>query len=41
MAAAASAGKPVLVSRPRGRNAGEAQRILETLEKAGIFGGYL
>jgi predicted dehydrogenase len=31
----------VLVTKPLGRNAGEAKRMLETVEKAGVFGGYL
>lgn len=39
--AAAAAGKAVLVTKPLGRNAGEARRILETVEAAGVFGGYL
>jgi predicted dehydrogenase len=39
--AAAAAGKAVLVTKPLGRNAEEARRILETVEKAGVFGGYL
>ena len=41
VAAAAAAGKAVLVTKPLGRNAEEAQRILETVERAGVFGGYL
>jgi predicted dehydrogenase len=41
VAAAASAGKAVLCTKPLGRNADEARRILETVEKAGVFGGYL
>ena len=36
---AAAAGKAVLCTKPLGRNADEAQRILETVEKAGVFGG--
>ena len=39
--AAAAAGKAVLVTKPLGRNGEEARRILETVEKAGVFGGYL
>jgi predicted dehydrogenase len=38
---AARAGKAVLCTKPLGRNAGEARRMLETVEKAGVFGGYL
>ncbi len=41
VAAAAAAGKAVLCTKPLGRNAEEAQQILETVEKAGVFGGYL
>ncbi len=37
----AAAGKPVLCTKPLGRTAAEARRILDTVEKAGIFGGYL
>ena len=37
----AAAGKPVLCTKPLGRTAEEARRILDTVEKAGIFGGYL
>jgi predicted dehydrogenase len=39
--AVAAAGKAVLVTKPLGRNATEAQRILEAVEAAGVFGGYL
>ena len=39
--AAVTAGKAVLVTKPLGRNADEARRILETVERAGAFGGYL
>jgi predicted dehydrogenase len=39
--AAAEAGKAVLVTKPLARDAGEARRILETVERAGVFGGYL
>jgi predicted dehydrogenase len=38
---AAEAGKPVLCTKPLGRNAAEALEILEAVEKAGVFGGYL
>ncbi|MHA7128867.1 Gfo/Idh/MocA family protein [Algoriphagus namhaensis] len=33
--------KPVLCTKPLGRTAEEALRMLEAVEKAGIFGGYL
>jgi predicted dehydrogenase len=33
--------KPVICTKPLGRNATEAKRMLEAVEKAGIFGGYL
>jgi predicted dehydrogenase len=39
--AAAAAGKAVLVTKPLARNAAEARRIVETVEGAGVFGGYL
>ncbi|MFO7532968.1 MAG: Gfo/Idh/MocA family oxidoreductase [Candidatus Limnocylindrales bacterium] len=39
--AVATAGKAVLVTKPLGRNAGEAKRMLDAVEKAGVFGGYL
>jgi predicted dehydrogenase len=39
--AAAGAGKAVLVTKPLGRSAAEARRILEVVEGAGVFGGYL
>jgi predicted dehydrogenase len=39
--AAAAAGKAVLVTKPLARNAEEARRILEVVERAGVFGGYL
>ena len=39
--AAVEAGKAVLVTKPLGRNAEEARRILETVERGGVFGGYL
>ena len=38
---AAAAGKPVLCTKPLGRNADEARRMLETVEKAGVYAGYL
>jgi predicted dehydrogenase len=39
--AAAAAGKAVLVTKPLARSAEEAGRILEVVERAGVFGGYL
>jgi predicted dehydrogenase len=39
--AVAAAGKAVLVTKPLGRNAIEAKRMLEAVEAAGVFGGYL
>ncbi|MDQ3492597.1 MAG: Gfo/Idh/MocA family oxidoreductase [Chloroflexota bacterium] len=41
IALVAAAGKPVLCTKPLGRTAEEARRILDTVEKAGVFGGYL
>jgi predicted dehydrogenase len=38
---AARAGKAVLCTKPLGRNAAEARRMLEAVEKAGVFHGYL
>jgi predicted dehydrogenase len=38
---AAQAGKAILCTKPLGRNAAEAQRMLEAVEKAGVFHGYL
>ncbi|HSL33589.1 MAG TPA: Gfo/Idh/MocA family oxidoreductase [Candidatus Limnocylindrales bacterium] len=38
---AAKAGKAVLCTKPLGRTADEARRMLETVEKAGVFAGYL
>ncbi|HET9613670.1 MAG TPA: Gfo/Idh/MocA family oxidoreductase [Candidatus Limnocylindrales bacterium] len=38
---AAAAGKAVLCTKPLGRTAEEARRILEAVETAGVFGGYL
>jgi predicted dehydrogenase len=37
----AAAGKPVLCTKPLGRNADEAARMLAAVEAAGVFGGYL
>ena len=39
--AAAEAGKAVLCTKPLGRNADEARRMLEAVERAGVFHGYL
>jgi predicted dehydrogenase len=39
--AAVAAGKPVLCTKPLGRNAAEALRMLEACERAGVFHGYL
>src|SRR5688572_14442271 len=39
--AAAQAGKAVLCTKPLGRNAAESLRMLEAVEKAGVFHGYL
>ncbi len=39
--AVAAAGKPVLCTKPLGRNAGEAERMLGAVERAGVFAGYL
>lgn len=38
---AAEAGKAVLCTKPLGRDAAEARRMLETVERAGVFHGYL
>src|SRR5579884_1841934 len=38
---AAQAGKAVLCTKPLGRNAGDARRMVEAVEKAGVFAGYL
>ncbi|MCZ6634162.1 MAG: Gfo/Idh/MocA family oxidoreductase [bacterium] len=38
---AAEAGKAVLCTKPLGRNAEEARAMLEAVESAGVFGGYL
>ena len=39
--AAAQAGKAVLCTKPLGRTAAEAREMLDTVEKAGVFHGYL
>ncbi len=39
--AAAAAGKPVLCTKPLGRTAEEAREMLEVVESAGLFAGYL
>ena len=39
--AATDAGKAVLVTKPLARSATEARRVLDTVERAGVFGGYL
>jgi predicted dehydrogenase len=41
VAAVAAAGKAVLCTKPLARNAEEARRMLETVERAGVFAGYL
>jgi predicted dehydrogenase len=38
---AAQAGKAVLCTKPLGRTAAEAKLMLDAVEKAGVFGGYL
>jgi predicted dehydrogenase len=38
---AADAGKAILCTKPLGRNADEAKRMLDTVERAGVFTGYL
>jgi predicted dehydrogenase len=38
---AAEAGKAVLCTKPLGRNAAEARRMLEAVERAGVFAAYL
>jgi predicted dehydrogenase len=38
---AAQAGKPVLCTKPLGRNANEGLEMLKAVEKAGVFAGYL
>jgi predicted dehydrogenase len=39
--AAAAASKGILCTKPLGRNAGEAWRMLQAVERAGVFHGYL
>lgn len=39
--AAAAAGKAVLCTKPLGRSAAEARRMLDAVAKAGVFSGYL
>lgn len=39
--AAVAAGKPILCTKPLGRNAAEARRMLEAVEQAGLFAAYL
>jgi predicted dehydrogenase len=39
--ACVKAGKPVITTKPLGRNAEEALRMMQAVEKAGIFNGYL
>ncbi len=39
--AVAAAGKSVLITKPLGRSAAEAREILDAVEGAGVFGGYL
>jgi predicted dehydrogenase len=41
VAACVKAGKHVIVTKPLGRNAAEAKRMLDMVEEAGLFGGYL
>ena len=41
VALAAKAGKAILCTKPLGRSATEAKRMLEIVEKAGVFAGYL
>jgi len=41
VALVAQAGKAVLCTKPLGRTAEEARRMLDAVEKAGVFGGYL
>ena len=39
--AVAASGKALLITKPLGRNAAEAKRMLDVVEEAGIFNGYL
>ena len=41
VAMAAEAGKAILCTKPLGRNAAEAKRMLDIVENAGVFHGYL
>jgi predicted dehydrogenase len=41
IALVAKAGKAVLCTKPLGRTAEEARRMLDTVERAGVFAGYL
>ena len=41
VARAAAAGKNILCTKPLARNAAEAKRMLDTVEQAGVFAGYL
>jgi predicted dehydrogenase len=41
IATAVNAGKPVLCTKPLGRTGAEAKRMLDLVESAGVFGGYL
>jgi predicted dehydrogenase len=41
VALAAQAGKAILCTKPLARSAAEAKRMLDTVEKAGVFAGYL
>jgi predicted dehydrogenase len=41
IAAVAAAGKAVLCTKPLARSADEAKRILDVVESAGVFAGYL
>src|SRR4051794_28432822 len=41
IALTAAAGKAVLCTKPLGRTAAEARRMLDSVEKAGVFAGYL